>query len=59
MIMRFGDRNISANKVLNALDIRFEEFIAIKAACPTKFTPRNMVDFVLGKEDKKQKEIKK
>ena len=55
MIMRFSDRTSMANKLLNTDDKRFEEFVVMNSTSLSKFHPRNILDYVLGKEDEKQK----
>lgn len=58
MSMRFSDRTIAANKILNSLDKRFEEFLIINASSLSKFHPRQIIDYVLGRETERRKEVK-
>ncbi|RYE27183.1 MAG: hypothetical protein EOP48_34630, partial [Sphingobacteriales bacterium] len=43
---------------LNAFDKRFEEFLIINAPALSQFHPRTILDYVLGREEEKKKEIK-
>ena len=57
MSMRFSDRTFAANKILNVLDRRFEEFLIMNTTSLDKFQPRAILDYVLGKEVNKKKEV--
>jgi hypothetical protein len=56
--MRLLDRTVMANKLLNAFDQRFENFLLINATGLSKFHPRAILDYVLGREEDKKKEVK-
>jgi hypothetical protein len=58
MSMRFLDRTLMANKLLNVFDQRFGNFLLMNATSLSKFHLRAILDYVLGREEEKKKEVK-
>jgi hypothetical protein len=57
MTMRFSDRTLTANKHLNSLDQRFEEFIYFNSTTLYSYNPRKILDHVLSKPEKKEENV--
>lgn len=54
MTMRFSDRTMLANKLLNTLDQRFEEYVFMNATILYSQSPRKILDYVMGKPENNQ-----
>jgi hypothetical protein len=53
MSMRFTNRQSLANKLLSTLDQKFQDFISLKSTSIPRFSPRKILDEILGRGERK------